>query len=60
MKNQSDNKLEINKTTIANLETTSPPSQPEDTPDKDIIKQPDTALIKPDLQPAPPAEEEKP
>lgn len=46
MQKQPENKLELNKTTVSNLDT-SPPSQPENTPDKDVIKQPDTAFTKP-------------
>jgi len=53
MQKNSDEKLQLNKTTISNLDTTSPPSTPENTPDNDVIKQPDTAFTKPVPAPAP-------
>ena len=54
MQKNNEEKLQLNKTTISNLETTSPPTVPENTPDKDVIKQPDTAFTKPDPTPVEP------
>jgi len=59
MNNKNDKKLDLNKSIIANLET-SPPFEEENTSEKDVVKQPDTALIKPDLKPAEPNPENKP
>ncbi len=59
MQKNNEAKLELNKTTISNLET-NPPSTPETPPDKDVIKQPDTALIKPEQKPVEPGTEIQP